>query len=85
MRGYRFWALTGSIILISTAYGGAHVHMAQMVKLHGFSPQTGASVLGVVAFGILTGRVLVGLLFDRFWAPGVAFVRCCCRPSPARC
>lgn len=47
--------------------------MAQIVGLHGFSPQTAAGVLGVVALGILTGRVLIGLLFDRFWAPGIAF------------
>jgi OFA family oxalate/formate antiporter-like MFS transporter len=74
MRGYRFWTLVGSIILISIAYGGAHIHMAQIVSLHGFTPSTAASVLGVVAMGILAGRVLVGLLFDRIWAPGVAFV-----------
>ncbi|MFC3581168.1 MFS transporter [Sphingomonas hylomeconis] len=73
IRGYRFWMLIGSIILISIAYGGAHIHMAQIVKLHGFTPATAASVLGVVAMGILAGRVLVGLLFDRIWAPGVAF------------
>ncbi|WBH18015.1 MFS transporter [Sphingomonas radiodurans] len=73
VRGYRFWMLIGSIILVSIAYGGAHIHMAQIVALHGFTAATGASVLGIVALGILAGRVLVGLLFDRVWAPGVAF------------
>lgn len=73
MRGHRFWVLILSILLIALAYGGAHIHMAQIVALHGFTPANAASVLGVVALGILAGRVLVGLLFDRFWAPGVAF------------
>lgn len=73
MRLPRFWVLIASILLIALAYGGAHIHMAQIVALHGFTPATAASVLGVVALGILSGRVLVGLLFDRFWAPGVAF------------
>lgn len=73
MRGYRFWALIISILLIALAYGGAHIHMAQIVALHGFTPAAAASVLGVVALGILSGRLLMGLLFDRFWAPGVAF------------
>lgn len=73
MRGRRFWVLLASILVIALAYGGAHIHMAQIVQLHGFSAQTAASVLGVVALGILAGRVIVGLLFDRFWAPGVAF------------
>ena len=73
MRGYRFWVLLASILIIATAYGGAHIHMAQIVSLHGFSQEAAASVLGVVALGILAGRLGIGLLFDRFWAPGVAF------------
>ena len=71
--GWRFWTLFASILVIALAYGGAHIHMAQIVALHGFSPQVAAGVLGVVALGILAGRLLIGLLFDRFWAPGVAF------------
>lgn len=73
VRGYRFWILLASILLIAFAYGGAHIHIAQIVSLHGFSAQVAASVLGIVAMGILVGRLLVGFLFDRFWAPGVAF------------
>jgi MFS family permease len=73
MRDYRFWLLIGSILLIALAYGGAHIHIAQIVALHGFSGQVAANVLGIVALGILSGRLLVGFLFDRFWAPGVAF------------
>ncbi len=73
MRGYRFWVLLVSILIIALAYGGAHIHMAQIVALHGYTPAVAASVLGVVALGILAGRIGVGLLFDRLWAPGVAF------------
>lgn len=72
-RGYRFWVLLVSILLAAIAYGGAHIHMVQIVGLHGFPPTVAAGVLGVVALGILAGRVLVGIAFDRFWAPGVAF------------
>jgi MFS family permease len=72
MRGRRFWLLFASILIIATAYGGAHIHMAQIVGLHGFQPGTAASVMSVVALGILAGRVIVGMLFDRFWAPGIA-------------
>lgn len=72
-RGYRFWVLFISILLIAFAYGGAHIHMAQIAQLHGFSAAMAANVMSVVALGILAGRLIVGLLFDRFWAPGVAF------------
>lgn len=71
-RGYRFWVLLGSILLIALAYGGAHIHIAQIVALHGFPPAVAAGVMGVVALGILSGRLLIGFLFDRLWAPGVA-------------
>lgn len=73
VRGYRFWVLLGSILLIALAYGGAHIHIAQIIQMHGHSAGEAAGVLGVVALGILAGRVIVGALFDRFWAPGIAF------------
>ena len=73
VRGRRFWTLIASILVIALAYGGAHIHMAQIVALHGFAPTVAAGVLGVVALGILAGRLLIGLLFDRFWAPAIAF------------
>lgn len=73
VRSYRFWVLLASILQIAFAYGGAHIHMAQIVQLHGFTPKVAASALGVVALGILSGRMVVGFLFDRLWAPGVAF------------
>jgi OFA family oxalate/formate antiporter-like MFS transporter len=71
--GYRFWVLLASILATALAYGGAHIHIAQIVGMHGVSASTAASILGVVAIGMLVGRLGVGFLFDRFWAPGVAF------------
>lgn len=73
VKTYRFWVLFFSISLIASANAGAHIHMPQIVQLHGFSAAAGASVLSVLAFGILVGRLLIGALLDRFWAPAVAF------------
>lgn len=73
MHGRQFWILLVSTLLISFSYGGAHIHMAQMVELHGFTAGDAATVMSCVALGILTGRLGIGYLFDRFWAPGVAF------------
>ncbi|MEP2987865.1 MAG: MFS transporter [Parasphingorhabdus sp.] len=72
-KSYRFWIMVASTILISTAYGGAHVHMVPMVQKHGFTASDAAGVATIVGIGILLGRVIVGMLFDRFWAPGIAF------------
>ena len=73
LRSYRFWVLFCSISLISCANSGAHIHISQIVQLHGFSAAAGATVLSVLASGILVGRLLIGFLLDRFWAPAVAF------------
>lgn len=72
VRGYRFWVFCASIAAVAFGYAGAHVHMSQIVQLHGFSAETSAAVMGVVAAGILVSRLVVGFLFDRFWAPGIA-------------
>ncbi len=70
-RGYRFYVLWLSILVVATAYGGVFINLVEIVKLHGFTAAQGAGALGVMALGILTGRVVTGLLLDRFWAPAV--------------
>lgn len=77
MRDRRFWTLWVSILMIAFAYGGAHIHMPSIVADHGFSAGQAAGVMGVVGFGILSGRVITGLLLDRIWGPAVAFPILC--------
>lgn len=72
-RSYRFWLLFLSIVAIALAYGGAHIHMVQIVQMHGLTAGEAARIMAVVAGGIFAGRIIVGLLFDRFWAPAIAF------------
>lgn len=71
MRDYRFWLLVCSVSIVTLAYGGAHINMAEIVKLHGHKAAT-ANVMGVLALGILSGRLIVGFLFDKFYAPVMA-------------
>ncbi len=71
LRGYRFWVIWVSIALVALAYGGVFINMIQIAGLHGFAPAQGATVMSVMALGILAGRVITGMLFDRFWAPAV--------------
>ena len=46
--------------------------MAQIMTLKGHAELV-ATALGVVGIGLMVGRLGIGWLFDRFWAPGVAF------------
>jgi MFS family permease len=71
VRGYRFWVIWLSIACVAVAFGGVFINMVEISVLHGYTPADGATVMSVLATGILFGRLITGMLFDRFWAPGV--------------
>jgi MFS transporter, OFA family, oxalate/formate antiporter len=73
----QFWLLLLSILLIALAYGGAHIHMIPIVMDHGLTLDQATSMMGVVALGLLCGRLGVGLLLDRYWGPAIAFPVLC--------
>jgi len=77
MRGYRFWVIFASILLVAFAYGGAHVHLPQMLGAKGFEPGQAAFVMSALGFSILFGRLFTGFLLDRFWAPAVTLPILC--------
>jgi MFS family permease len=69
LRTGRFWILAASILCVAFAYGGALVHMPQMLKGQGFSGEQTALVMSLLGLSIFAGRIVTGLLLDRFWAP----------------
>jgi MFS family permease len=73
----RFWLMWVSIFLVAFAYGGAHIHMPEIVKMNGFGQAEAARAMQVLGLSILAGRLLTGLLLDRFWAPAVCFPILC--------
>jgi MFS transporter, OFA family, oxalate/formate antiporter len=73
----QFWTLWISILLIATAYGGAHIHMIPIVMDHGLSLAAAAGMMSIVGLGLLVGRVGVGFLLDRIWGPAVGFPVLC--------
>jgi predicted MFS family arabinose efflux permease len=77
LRDRRFWTIFASIFLVAFAYGGAHIHMPEIVRLRGFAKDQAATVMQVLGLSILAGRVVTGLLLDRFWAPAVCLPILC--------
>lgn len=77
LKDYRFWLIWLSIMLIAAAFGGMFVSMPSLLKDRGFTPQDAASVGGMLGLGILAGRIITGLLLDRFWAGFIAFPLLC--------
>ena len=71
VRDRRFWTIWVSILLVALAYGGAHIHMPEIVKQHGFGVAQATGIMGMIGLSLMAGRILTGALLDRFWAPGV--------------
>ena len=77
LRDYRFWLIWASVMLIATSFGGAFVNTVPILADRGLPASDAASVLTLFGLGILIGRVVTGLLLDRFWAGFVAFPLLC--------
>jgi predicted MFS family arabinose efflux permease len=74
VRGYRFWVMMLSVLTVYMAFSGISPNLIPALTDEGFSSSEAASVLSVFGVSIIIGRVAVGYLVDRFWAPGVAMV-----------
>lgn len=73
IKNYRFWliGITGTMISIMSV--GAFVHMASHFSDRGFNPAMAAQFVGLYGLGLSLGRIAVGFIIDRMFAPGVAF------------
>ena len=77
MRGYRFYVMWISISIVAGCYSGAFINMPAILMDDGMSAQSAASIMGVLGLGIFAGRVITGVLLDRFWQGFVAFPLLC--------
>lgn len=72
MKDMRFWIIFASIFAVALAYGGAHIHLPQILGQLGFERGDAAIIMGSLGIAIFAGRLITGFLFDHFHAPLVA-------------
>ncbi|WP_295526177.1 MFS transporter [Novosphingobium sp. Chol11] len=72
LRGYRFWVLAASVLCSYLAVSGVLAGLVPAFTDRGFAPATAAALAGTVGLAMVPGRILVGFVIDRIWAPGVA-------------
>ncbi len=77
LKNYRFWIIWFSVVAFATAFGGAFVNMVPILMDHSFTTSQSATVMTFFGIGIFTGRIITGLLLDRFWAGFVGFPLLC--------
>jgi MFS family permease len=69
----RFWAMGCAMALCSAAMTSLIATFVPMLEDRGYDKGTAAWMAGSFGFAVIGGRVLVGFLIDRWWAPLVGF------------
>jgi MFS family permease len=72
IRHRRFWILGFSTACIYLAVGGIIPNLVPALTDKGLSASAAASIMSVFGASVIVGRIAVGALVDRFWAPAVA-------------
>ena len=69
----RFWAMGLAMALCSAAMTSLIATFVPMLEDRGYDKGTAALMAGSFGIAVIGGRVLVGFLIDRWWAPLVGF------------
>jgi len=69
-----FWLLALGIFLASLALNGSLVHVVPMLTERGWTPDRAAMALTAAGLSGMIGRILVGFIIDRIFAPYVGGV-----------
>ncbi|MEM7569146.1 MAG: MFS transporter [Pseudomonadota bacterium] len=70
----RFYLLLSSIFCVYLAVSGIIPNLIPALSDGGFDASAAAKVASLVGLALMAGRLVIGWLIDRVWAPGVAAV-----------
>ncbi|WP_165321580.1 MFS transporter [Rhizorhabdus phycosphaerae] len=71
---WRFWLIAIILFPISFALAGAVPNLEPILLDRGLDAQTILTITPLIGLASIAGRLIGGLLLDRFWAPAVAFI-----------
>lgn len=74
MRDYRFWAIGCSLVLAAAGISGLITNTVPLLIDRGLTTAKAAGYAGLIGLSVIAGRLVVGALVDRIWAPLVAAV-----------
>jgi len=73
-RSRRFWACNIALTLVVSAILGIVTNGVPLMRFRGVSAIEASEIFSSFGISLILGRVVVGYLVDRLWAPGVAAV-----------
>jgi MFS family permease len=74
LRGQKFWILGFALLFVCFGVAGLIANMVPLLTDKGFPRSDAAGYAGLVGISVIVGRLVVGYLIDRVWAPRVAFI-----------
>lgn len=74
IRSARYWALNLALSMVVAAVVSMVTNTVPLLRDKGLSAADAGKVFGSFGMALIAGRVVVGYLVDRLWAPGVAAV-----------
>jgi MFS family permease len=72
MRTREFWLLAAAFVLMSAALNSVQAQIVPLLTDRGMTAATAALMLSAIGLGSFPGRLLVGFLIDKVFAPFVA-------------
>ena len=76
LRSRAFWILIGTLLLSSVSMNGAITHLSPLLTDRGVSASSAALAASLLGMASFFGRLLAGVLLDRFFGPRVGFGLC---------
>ncbi|MCH9694555.1 MAG: MFS transporter [Gammaproteobacteria bacterium] len=72
--GYRFWVIGIALVLAAAGIAGLITNSVSLLTDRGLTIADAARYAGLIGISVVVGRLVVGVLLDRIWAPLVAAV-----------
>jgi MFS family permease len=72
VRSRKFWIMNVSLTLVVSAVVGMVTNTVPLLRDMGLTATQAGTVFSSFGAALIAGRLVVGWLIDRFWAPGVA-------------
>jgi MFS family permease len=74
LRSRAFWLIVATLFLSSIAVNGAITHLSPLLTDRGITPASAALAVSILGASSLTGRLVTGLLLDRWFGGRVSAV-----------
>jgi MFS family permease len=78
LANFRFYVIGTSFFVVAFGVAGLISNMIPMLRSAGMSAQDSSRLIGLVGVAVIAGRLIMGALLDRFWAPLVATMALMC-------